>query len=206
MEWFKSIVTFLNDNEGALMVIITFVYVIATCFICWANLRSAKASKDQLAEMKREHEETIRYGIMPFLQMEDTAESGYSFMMDLPLADQSEVDWEPGNIVRVKNIGNGAATNLTYTWIGSNMVTTMNDAFPVNAIKADGEYKIYISFPCVKTKLDGAIGTLTLHFDDMRGYSYNQRMTISYMLNSSYSGINEINADAPIYLNVMENA
>ena len=187
------------------MVWITVVYVLATCAICWANLRSAKASKDQLAEMKREHEETIRYGIMPFLQMEDTAESGYSFMMELSLADQSESDWEVGSIVRIKNIGNGAATNLTYTWIGGNMTTAVNEAFPANAIKADGEYKIYISFPCVKAKLNSDIGTLTLHFDDMRGYSYSQRMTISFMTNKSYSGINEINTDVPIYLNVMEN-
>ncbi len=34
-----------------LMVIITFVYVIATIFICYANFKSAKASKEELAEM-----------------------------------------------------------------------------------------------------------------------------------------------------------
>ena len=37
-----------------LMVIITFVYVIATIFICWANIKSAKASKEELTEMKRQ--------------------------------------------------------------------------------------------------------------------------------------------------------
>ena len=30
-----------------LMVVITFVYVVATIFICWANIKSAKASKDK---------------------------------------------------------------------------------------------------------------------------------------------------------------
>ena len=37
-----------------LMVIITFVYVIATIFICIANIQSAKASKKQTQEMQRQ--------------------------------------------------------------------------------------------------------------------------------------------------------
>lgn len=43
-----------------LMVIITLVYVIATIFICWANIKSAKASKEELAEMKRQYAEENR--------------------------------------------------------------------------------------------------------------------------------------------------
>lgn len=43
-----------------LMVIITLVYVIATIFICWANIKSAKASKEELAEMKRQYVEENR--------------------------------------------------------------------------------------------------------------------------------------------------
>lgn len=42
------------------MVIITLVYVIATIFICWANIKSAKASKEELAEMKRQYAEENR--------------------------------------------------------------------------------------------------------------------------------------------------
>ena len=43
-----------------LMVIITFVYVVATVFICWANIKSAKATRDQLAESKRQFDEENR--------------------------------------------------------------------------------------------------------------------------------------------------
>ena len=42
------------------MVVITFVYVVATIFICWANIKSAKASKEELAEMKRQYAEENR--------------------------------------------------------------------------------------------------------------------------------------------------
>lgn len=43
-----------------IMVIITFVYVVATIFICWANIKSAKASKEELAEMKRQYADENR--------------------------------------------------------------------------------------------------------------------------------------------------
>lgn len=42
------------------MVWITVVYVLATCAICWANIRSAKATRDQLAESKRQYNEENR--------------------------------------------------------------------------------------------------------------------------------------------------
>ena len=40
--------------------LITVVYVVATIFICWANIRSAKATRAQVAEQQREFEETNR--------------------------------------------------------------------------------------------------------------------------------------------------
>ena len=43
-----------------LMVVITAVYVVATIFICWANIRSAKATKEQIEESKRQFEESNR--------------------------------------------------------------------------------------------------------------------------------------------------
>ena len=43
-----------------LMVGITVVYVIATIFICWANMKSAKATREQLAETRRQFEEENR--------------------------------------------------------------------------------------------------------------------------------------------------
>ena len=43
-----------------LMVIITGIYVIATIAICWANIKSAKATREQVAEAKRQFEESNR--------------------------------------------------------------------------------------------------------------------------------------------------
>ena len=43
-----------------LMVIITAIYVVATIFICKANIRSAYATREQLTEQKRQFDETNR--------------------------------------------------------------------------------------------------------------------------------------------------
>lgn len=43
-----------------LMVLITGVYVLATIFICWANIKAANASKAQLEEMKKQAAEENR--------------------------------------------------------------------------------------------------------------------------------------------------
>ena len=79
----ENIINFLNVNNGALMVIITAVYVVATIQICRANIKSAKASnaqvaaakeqtdavKAQLDESKREYEETKRLQMMPYFEI-----------------------------------------------------------------------------------------------------------------------------------------
>lgn len=48
------------------MVFITLVYVIATIFICWANFKSAKVSKEQLIEMQKQFKENNR----PYVEVE----------------------------------------------------------------------------------------------------------------------------------------
>lgn len=55
-----GVIEFLDQHSGSLMVIITMVYVVATAMICWANFRSAKASKEQLLEMRKQFEEENR--------------------------------------------------------------------------------------------------------------------------------------------------
>ena len=49
-----------------IMVLITLVYVIATIFICRANFKSAKASEEQLKEMRKQFESNNR----PYIEVE----------------------------------------------------------------------------------------------------------------------------------------
>lgn len=56
-----------------LMVIITFVYVIATIFICVFNYRSAQAAKEQIELSKVQYEDDVRLKLMPCLCIEKVA-------------------------------------------------------------------------------------------------------------------------------------
>lgn len=59
MSFLESCMQFMNDNEGSVMGILTFVYVIATGFICISNIKSANAAAKQLQEMKASQEQNI---------------------------------------------------------------------------------------------------------------------------------------------------
>nr|WP_325204470.1 hypothetical protein [uncultured Oscillibacter sp.] len=53
-------INFLDTHSGSLTFIITAVYVVATIFICKANIKSAEATREQVAEARRQFEEEHR--------------------------------------------------------------------------------------------------------------------------------------------------
>ena len=63
----EELIQFLDLHSGSLTVLvagmsmlITLVYVVATIFICRANIRSAEATREQVAEARRQYEEEHR--------------------------------------------------------------------------------------------------------------------------------------------------
>lgn len=77
-----------------LMIVITAVYVIATIFICIANFKSAKATREQVAEARRQYEEEHRAFISYELIYEHRIWYG----------------------LRFTNHGKRVATNVQLTW------------------------------------------------------------------------------------------
>lgn len=55
-----EIIKFLDGHSGSLTFLITAVYVIATIFICRANIKSAMATREQVVESRRQYEEEHR--------------------------------------------------------------------------------------------------------------------------------------------------
>lgn len=49
----------INLNDGVIMVLITFVYVVATIFICVFNGRSASAAQKQIEESNKQQEQNV---------------------------------------------------------------------------------------------------------------------------------------------------
>lgn len=61
----KELITWMNNNNGFVMAVLTFVYVIATIFICIFNGKSASATRRQTEEAQRQFEESNRAHVIP---------------------------------------------------------------------------------------------------------------------------------------------
>lgn len=61
----QTIINWLNCNNGAVMAILTFVYVAATILICSYNHKSAIAAQQQTAESRKQFEEQNRAHVIP---------------------------------------------------------------------------------------------------------------------------------------------
>lgn len=75
-----DVISWLNKNSGSMTFFITAVYVVATIFICWANIRSANASKAQLNEMRKQYIKENRTNIEVEFLYEKRAFYGLRFV------------------------------------------------------------------------------------------------------------------------------
>ena len=61
----NDLITWFNTNNGFAMVVLTFVYVVATALICYFNYKSAKATNDQTHESYKQFIENSRAHVVP---------------------------------------------------------------------------------------------------------------------------------------------
>lgn len=61
----NGLIAWMNSNNGFVMAVLTFVYVIATIFICIFNGKSASATRRQTEEAQRQFEENNRAHVIP---------------------------------------------------------------------------------------------------------------------------------------------
>ena len=171
--------TFLNDNNGALMVIVTIIYVFATIFIFVANQKSAKASKEQLNEMKRQYEDKKRLEIMPYIQFEESSGLG-EHVLKLALDSSNKYSEHHDLVLKIKNIGNGTAKEITYIYEWDDCKEKYDQgAFPVQALSAEESQTIRINFACATDGKDKS-ANLILHYNDLLNHPYIQQLSIRY--------------------------
>ena len=115
-----------------LMVLITAIYVTATVFICWANIRSANATKKPIAQSESQFEETQRLGMMPYLTFEHITDETLDADIEISVPFTKEVSafCHHSSFFRLKNIGNGTATTIIYTWQCNEKTFAQQSVFP----------------------------------------------------------------------------
>ena len=158
-----------------IMVFITTVYVVATIWICRANIKSATATREQLIESKRQFNETKRLSIMPYIQCEHVNNSTLNHNK-LSLSLRTDVAREPDIIdaIIIKNIGNGTAKNIKYVW--TNLDGSYNRGyFCVQALQSRETCGITIYFNADKS-IENATVSIELQYQDLFGNCYLQRI------------------------------
>lgn len=172
------IIEFLNDYNGALMVIITTIYVVATIIICIANYNSAKATREQLKESKHQYEDTRRLSMMPYLQAE-TASGLTDYGLKLALKTD---DLDGGTYVlkiQIKNIGNGTAKDIRYKWNNFTESYDQGD-FPIRALQSGDRQSISISFAQPRVIADYTMASFDLTYEDLLENTYTQRLMFCF--------------------------
>lgn len=162
-----------------LMVGITIVYVIATIIICFANMKSAKATREQVNESIRQFEETKRLECLPFLQLEiPISQERPLFEIELPMYKDKAENTIFKSVV-LKNLGNGTATNITYAWKYEPFDNFSSDYPPINAIMRGDQYVFQLSF-CIDEIDQETNGILEFQYDDLLGHNYQQKVVLCF--------------------------
>ena len=168
-----------------LMVGITAVYVVATIFISCANIKSANATRDQLTESKRQYEDKKRLEIMPYIQFEQTKDNA-NHELNLVLDSEDELTGEYILLVRMKNIGNGTAKDIAYTYQWNNGANTHDrGAFPVQALSSGESQTIKVVFFHTVEKRAERSACFVLRYRDLLENAYTQKLILRFSRNSS---------------------
>lgn len=199
MEW-------LNKNSDALMVIITFVYVIATIFIWRANNKSAKASKEQLEESKRQFEESQKQAKAELEESKRQFEKSMSFSADierckimpylmLSVEEEAEKDNEYKRFnLSFKNNGDGSAKDFIYSYEEEECNLVLYSGFDYKAVVSGPMSTRYIRKEkstqfsiCIITDKESNLCLkipFKVHYKDVLDNEYEQSFEFYYGLES----------------------
>ena len=168
-----------------LMVVITAIYVVATIYISRANIKSADATREQLVESKRQYEDKKRLEIMPYIQFEQTKDNA-NHELNLVLDSGDKLTGEYILLVRMKNIGNGTAKDIAYTYQWDNCTKTYDrGAFPVQALSSGESQTIKIEFAHTTAEIEDRTACFILRYRDLLENDYTQQLKLRFKRNSS---------------------
>ncbi|MBO4914179.1 MAG: hypothetical protein J5449_03150 [Oscillospiraceae bacterium] len=171
-----------------LMVGITAVYVVATIMICWANINSAKATREQIAESKKQFEETKRISVLPELWIEAEQENDTMLIPDITLMlcnppKVNDYTYYTMFALELNNIGSGSAKEIAYSWKHDEEVYGKG-SFP-RPIVFPKESCTIVAEVCIAPEDIGdedsvQSRTLSLTYKDLLNNTYEQEVELSF--------------------------
>ena len=167
------------------MVVITFVYVVATIEICRANINAAEASKKQLEESKRQYEDKKRLEIIPYIQFEKTNGS-VDHELKLVLESGNNLTGKYILVMCMKNIGNGTSKDISYTYQWENCTKSSDrGAFPVQALSSGESQTIRVDLSYATEKKDERKVCFHIRYRDLLENAYSQQLNLKFKYNEN---------------------
>lgn len=185
------------------MVWITAVYVIATILICYANLKSARATREQVAESKRQFEESKRLEKMPYFDVSalEKTDDYNIFDPDITLSlteKQSKESIFYPIPLQFTNIGSGTAADLTFKRDDTTSIPV--EQFPFTSLGSDRSHVLCCHF-CFSPEPDFSAFSseipLFLKYRDLLGNCYQQKIVFSFSVISEEIGLKGIITSVP---------
>lgn len=178
----------LEKYHNTLMLVITTIYVAATINMSESNNESAKATREQVEESKRQFDDNQRISMMPYLQSERTDSFGYDHRLVLwlvhsgPTRNTIEINF------KFMNVGIGTAKDIEYVWNAFEGSSRRNP-LPIRALHSGGSQVLQIA-------LDGPAAiynnnpeaSIDIFYKDLLENEYVQsiKLTFFYTLEKGY--------------------
>lgn len=185
-----------------LMVIITAVYVVATIAICIANFKSAKATREQLDESKRQYEDKKRLEIMPcfYLKFKDENPSDNLIELDITGESDNRIDFQPFKMI-IENVGKGLAKNISAVFVAELAYMQKKAVVNLPILPEHKSYSIGICFlggiETIKEK-QGISTHYCIQFEDVLGNKYQQKIELVFSCSEDELYIYKTNIFSPI--------
>ena len=142
------------------------------------NTKILEQGQKQIEESQKQFAESKILECQPFLQMERIEDwDNYNSQDVINIAIEEGESENIYGLCKTKNVGNGTATNLIYSWKYGSQSDI--DSFPVNAIMSGDEYYFQVTLEKASKR-----GSLDIEFiwgyEDILGNTYEQRSILHY--------------------------
>ena len=190
-----------------LMFCITTIYVVATIFICRANIKAANATRDQIAESQKQFAEDQRIKLLPYFQITEIPKPNrIDGWMNCQLSQHRQnmnCVVEGTFYFQIKNIGHDIAKEIEFQWADISMGTL--DPFIVSLATGesrDAEFSIQASCDDIYTNNRKAI--LKIKYKDLFGTSYMQNLSLFFEISPSKIKFIKCFIDAPVLIKILK--
>lgn len=192
MEFCGSII--MSEIVGVLLDILSFLLAVLSIVFVIITL---KQNNKVLKQSSNQFVESLRLESQPFLQMELVDDlSTNSPRYEITIPNENDKVERIYTVCKIKNVGNGTATNLRFTWKAEGK--SYSDAFPVNAIMKGDEYFFQVT---LEKEIDNDELNIILlwGYEDILGNTYEQKSFLYYEVDKLVC----IENDPPTFLGII---